>query len=45
MMVGMISAVKRMLREAAAWEANSPTPEKMVMAVSFRSEGHTQVGP
>lgn len=38
--VGIISAVKRMLREAAAWEANKPTTEKIVMAISLRSKGH-----
>ena len=38
--VGIISAVKRMLREAAAWEANRPSAEKTVMAISLRSKGH-----
>lgn len=42
--VGIISAVKRMLREAAAWEANRPTTEKTVMAISLRSKGHTKTG-
>lgn len=42
-MVGIISAVKRMHREVVAWEANRPTTEKMVMAISLRSKGHTQV--
>lgn len=40
MTVGMISAVKRMQREAVAWEANRPSTEKIVMAVSLRSKGH-----
>lgn len=39
MMVGMISAVKRMHREAVAWEEKRPSTEKTVMAVSLRSEG------
>lgn len=39
MMVGMTSAVKRMQREAVAWEENSPSTEKTVMAVSLRSGG------
>lgn len=39
MMVGMTSAVKRMHREAVAWEENSPSTEKTVMAVSLRSGG------
>lgn len=38
-MVGMISAVKRMQREAVAWEEKRPSTEKTVMAVSLRSEG------
>lgn len=38
--VGMTSAVNRMQREAVAWEANRPSTEKMVMAVSLRSKGH-----
>lgn len=42
-MVGIISAVKRMHREVVAWEANRPTTEKMVMAISLRSKGHAQV--
>lgn len=37
MMVGMISAVKRMQREAVAWEEKRPSTEKTVMAVSLRS--------
>lgn len=44
MIVGIISAVKRMLREAAAWEAKRPTAEKIVMAISLRSKRHRQVG-
>lgn len=36
-MVGMISAVKRMQREAVAWEEKRPSTEKIVMAVSLRS--------
>lgn len=43
-MVGIISAVKRMHREVLAWEANRPTTEKMVMAISLRSKGHTVSG-
>lgn len=39
MMVGMISAVKRMQRWAAAWEENSPITENTVMADSDRSAG------
>lgn len=42
-MVGIISAVKRMHREVVAWEANRPTTEKMVMAISLRSKGHARV--
>lgn len=38
-MVGMISAVKRMQREAVAWEEKRPSTEKTVMAVSLRSKG------
>lgn len=35
-----------MLREAAAWEANRPTTEKIVMAISLRSKGHKdRLGP
>ena len=44
MMVGMISAVKRMQREAVACEEKSPMTEKTVMAASLRSgeeEGST----
>lgn len=37
MMVGMTSAVKRMQREAVAWEEKRPSTEKIVMAVSLRS--------
>lgn len=36
-MVGMISAVKRMQREAVAWEEKRPSTENTVMAVSLRS--------
>lgn len=39
MMVGIISAVKRMQREAVAWEEKRPSTENTVMAVSLRSEG------
>lgn len=39
MMVGMTSAVKRIHREAVAWEENRPSTEKTVMAVSLRSGG------
>lgn len=40
--VGMISAVKRMQREAVAWEEKRPSTENTVMAVSLRSGGgHT----
>ena len=39
MTVGMISAVKRMQREAVAWEEKRPSTEKTVMAVSLRSKG------
>lgn len=42
MMVGMISAVKRMQREAVAWEEKRPSTEKTVMAVSLRSEGEEE---
>lgn len=38
MMVGMISAVNRMQREAVAWEEKRPSTEKTVMAVSLRSK-------
>ena len=38
MMVGMISAVKRMQSDAVAWEENRPRTENTVMAAS-RSEG------
>ena len=38
-MVGIISAVKRMQREAVAWEEKRPSTENTVMAVSLRSEG------
>ena len=38
MMVGMISAVKRTQREAAAWEEKRPITENTVMAASLRSE-------
>lgn len=38
MMVGMISAVKRMHTEAVAWEEKSPSTEKIVIAVSLRSK-------
>ena len=41
-MVGMISAVKRMQREAVAWEENRPSTEKTVMAVSLRSKGEEE---
>lgn len=44
MMVGMISAVKRMQREAVAWEENRPSTEKTVMAVSLRSERRKEEG-
>ena len=37
MMVGMISAVKRMQRDAVAWEEKSPRTENTVMAASLRS--------
>lgn len=37
MTVGMISAVKRMQRDAVAWEEKSPSTEKTVMAASLRS--------
>lgn len=43
-MVGMISAVKRMQREAVAWEEKRPSTEKTVMAVSLRSEGGGERG-
>lgn len=39
MTVGTTSAVKRMQREAVAWEAKRPSTEKTVMAVSLRSGG------
>lgn len=42
MMVGMISAVKRMQREAVAWEEKRPSTEKTVMAVSLRSNGEEE---
>lgn len=41
-MVGMISAVKRMQREAVAWEEKRPSTEKTVMAVSLRSKGEEE---
>lgn len=37
MMVGMISAVKKIHREAAACEENRPITENTVMADSLRS--------
>jgi len=42
MTVGMISAVKRMQREAVAWEEKRPSTEKTVMAVSLRSKGEEE---
>lgn len=44
MMVGMISAVKRMQREAVAWEEKRPSTENTVMAVSLRSGGEEEDG-
>lgn len=41
MMVGIISAVKRTQREAAAWEEKSPITENTVMAASLRSNRET----
>lgn len=40
--MGMISAAKRMVRDAVAWEEKRPSTEKTVMAASLRSTGEEE---